>query len=133
MNENGVTSDKIKAFTDLKTWQEGHKLVLMIYKITGGFPKDELFSLTNQIRRAVISITSNIAEGFGRQGYKEKVYFYYLAQGSLTELKNQMLAAKDLKYLNDDNYQQLSEQMDRSHRLLQGLITKSKSFLNHKS
>jgi four helix bundle protein len=61
MNEN-----KIKSFTDLKVWQEGHKLVIMVYKITEGFPDKEIYSLTNQMRRATASITSSIAEGFGR-------------------------------------------------------------------
>ena len=64
---------KIKDFTDLTTWQESHKLVLMIYKVTGNFPKKETFSLVDQMRRAATSVTSNIAEGFGRQTYKEKV------------------------------------------------------------
>ncbi|MDP3901363.1 MAG: four helix bundle protein [bacterium] len=126
---NDSLSVKIKEFTDLNSWKESHKLVLLIYKTTEEFPKEELFSLTNQMRRAAISTTSNIAEGFGRQSYKEKVHFYYLAQGSLTELKNQIIAAKDLEYLSDKNYQMLLDQANLSHRLLQGLITKSKSFL----
>lgn len=65
-------NNKIKEFTDLLAWQEGHKLVILIYAITKTFPKQELYSLIDQMRRAVASITSNIAEGFGRQGYKEK-------------------------------------------------------------
>jgi four helix bundle protein len=81
--------NKIKDFKDLNTWREAHKLVLMIYGATKTFPREEIFSLTSQVRRAAISITSNIAEGFGRQGYKEKIQFYYFAQGSLIELKNQ--------------------------------------------
>ena len=74
---------KIKDFKDLNSWQEAHKLVIMIYEKTKIFPREEMFGLTNQMRRAAISVTSNIAEGFGRQGYKEKIQFYYLAQGSL--------------------------------------------------
>jgi four helix bundle protein len=77
----------IKEFTDLRVWQEAHKLVLFIYKNTGSFPTDEKFGLKNQMRRTAVSVTSNIAEGFRRHGYKEKIQFYYLAQGSLTELK----------------------------------------------
>ncbi|MBU4348118.1 four helix bundle protein [Patescibacteria group bacterium] len=124
---------KIKSFTDLKVWQEGHKLIIMIYKLTKKFPKDELYSLTNQMRRAAISITSNIAEGFGRQGYKEKIQFYYISQGSLIELKNQLLIAKDIGYLKQTDLQQIAEQANCTHKLLQGLISKSKSFLNPKS
>lgn len=120
----------IKDFTDLHSWKEAHSLVVMIYKITKDFPKEEIFGLTNQMRRAVISITSNIAEGFGRQSYKEKIQFYYIAQGSLIELKNQLLAARDIGYMHKDCYSELSQQADLAHKLLQGLITKSKSILN---
>ena len=127
------TTSKIKEFTDLLAWQEGHKLVILIYKTTNTFPRQEIYSLIDQMRRAATSITSNIAEGFGRQGYKEKIQFYYLAQGSLVELKNQLLIAKDVGYLSQSNFIQTTEQANHSHQLLQGLITKSKSFLNHKS
>lgn len=119
----------IREFTDLTSWQEAHKLVLAIYRITKTFPKEELFGLTSQMRRAALSVTSNIAEGFGRQGYREKVQFYYLAQGSLTELKNQALAARDIGYLSMTDFGELQERSDLTHKLLQGLITKSKSFL----
>lgn len=123
----------IKEFTDLHAWQKAHELVIALYVHTKSFPKEELFSLTNQMRRAAVSITSNIAEGFGRQGYKEKIQFYYLAQGSLTELKNQLLIARDVQYLTEGPYNELNEKISTAHKLLQGLITKSKSFLNHTS
>ncbi len=128
-----MNEEKIKTFTDLHTWQEAHKLVVLVYKITKRFPKDEIFGLISQMRRAVISVTSNIAEGFGRQGYKEKIQFYYLAQGSLTELKNQILAARDIGYLDTEDFTVLMSHADIALRLLQGLITKSKSFLIPKS
>jgi len=120
---------KIVSFTSLKTWQEGHSLVLLVYQVTKKFPKSENFCLIDQMRRAVISITSNIAEGFGRQGYKERVRFLYLAQGSLTELKNQIIVAKDIGYLTEKDINQLVEQANITHRLLGGLIKKSKSFI----
>lgn len=85
------------------------------------------------MRRAALSVTSNIAEGFGRRGVKEKIQFYYLAQGSLTELKNQIIAAKDIGYLQKENLDSLVIQANNTHQLLQGLLTKTKSFLNHKS
>ena len=121
----------IKSFTDLKAWQEGHKLVLAIYGISKEFPKEEIYSLVDQMRRSAVSVTSNIAEGFGRQGYKEKVQFYYLAQGSLTELKNQLLIAKDIGYLKEKQFSEAASQANDAHKLLQGLITKTKSFLNN--
>jgi len=125
--------NKIREFTDLKAWQEGHELVIIVYQMTKNFPREEIYSLVDQMRRAATSITSNIAEGFGRQGMKEKIQFYYLAQGSLTELKNQLLIAKDVGYLTQEDFEKLMTPANNAHRLLQGLITKSKSFLNHKS
>ncbi len=81
------------------------------------------------MQRAAVSITSNIAEGFGRQGYKEKVQFYYLSQGSLTELKNQIIISKDLQYIDELVFKELMQQANIAHQLLQGLITKSKTFI----
>lgn len=124
------TNGKIKSFTDLKAWQEGHRLVLLVYNVTKKFPREETYSLVDQMRRAAVSVTSNIAEGFGRHGYKEKVQFYYLAQGSLTELKNQIFIARDIGYLASADFTELEEKANFSHRLLQGLITKFKTFLN---
>lgn len=71
---------RIQSFTDLEAWKEGHKLVILIYKGTEKFPQKEIFALTSQMRRCAVSITSNIAEGFGRQSYKEKVQFYSIAR-----------------------------------------------------
>lgn len=124
---------KITKFTDLKAWQEGHKLVIQIYKTTSKFPQKETYALSNQMQRCSTSITSNIAEGFGRRSYKEKLQFYYQAQGSLTELKNQLLIARDVGYLKTDLFNQLAIQSNIAHQLLQGLITKTRSFVNHKS
>lgn len=123
----------IKDFTDLNTWQESHKLVLMIYKITKCFPKNELHSLTDQMCRAAVSITSNIAEWFGRQGYREKIQFYYLSHGSLTELKNQLIISRDVGYINNNEFQEISTQLVTAQKLLQGLIKSSKLYLNHNS
>lgn len=125
-------NNKIVSFTDLNAWKEGHKLVIAIYQLVKEFPRDENFALSDQMRRAAVSITSNIAEGFGRQTIKEKIQFYYQAQGSLTEIKNQLLIAKDIGYLKNDIFQQVAQQANIAHQLLQGLIQKSKSFL-HKS
>jgi four helix bundle protein len=119
----------IKDFTDLIVWKEGHRLVVMIYGATRSFPKEERYSLSDQVKRAVSSVTSNIAEGFGRQGYREKIQFYYLAQGSLTEVKNQLLIARDVCLISEKDFGILYTQANNVHRLLQGLIKKSKTFL----
>lgn len=121
---------KIETFTDLNVWREGHKLVIMVYRITKGFPREEMYSLVDQMRRAAASITANIAEGFGRHGYKEKVQFYYLSKGSLSELKNFILIAKDVGYLKEKELDVLVEQSNLVDKLLQGFIKKSKTFIN---
>lgn len=113
---------KILRFRDLVAWKEGHTLVLFIYKITDSFPEKELFALTNQMRRCVVSITSNIAEGFSRQGKKEKLQFYFIAKGSLTELENQIIIAKDIGYISAEQYTSLLIQVDTVGRLITGLI-----------
>jgi len=122
-----MEAKKIRSFTDLEVWKEGHKLVLMVYEATKSFPKDELFALTSQIRRCAVSITSNIAEGFSRQSFKEKVQFYFMARGSVTELQNQLLIARDVKYLNAAKFHEIAEQTVKVHKILNALITASKS------
>lgn len=116
---------KIKSFTDLHAWQEGHKLVLAIYQITKLFPHDERFGLIDQMRRCVVSITSNIAEGFSRKGKKEKTQFLYMALGSLTELQNQLLIARDLKYITNATFKELAEKTVVVSKLLNGLLKSS--------
>jgi len=128
-----MKNGKIESFTDLNVWKEGHILVVSVYKITKQFPPEEKYSLTDQMRRAAASVTANIAEGFGRHSYKEKLQFYYQAQGSLTELKNFILIAKDVGYLSKNHVVELSYQANITHQLLQGFIQKTKTFINHKS
>lgn len=117
-----ATRKKIKSFTDLITWQEGHKLVIAIYNTTKSFPADEKFGLTSQLRRAAVSVTSNIAEGFGRKSENEKLNFYSIAQGSVTEVQNQLLVARDVQYLNNETFQSLAADSIRTHKLLGGLM-----------
>ncbi|OGI14638.1 MAG: hypothetical protein A3E38_02825 [Candidatus Moranbacteria bacterium RIFCSPHIGHO2_12_FULL_54_9] len=119
---------KISSFTDLDAWKEGHKLVLMVYNITRTFPKEEVFALVSQMRRCVVSITSNIAEGFSRQSFKEKVQFYYISQGSLTELQNQLLIARDVEFVTKKDFLPIAEQTVKVQRITNGLIKKSKSY-----
>lgn len=127
-----MDKNKITDFTDLNTWKINHELVLMIYKISSNFPQSERFGLASQIQRAAVSITSNIAEGFGRHSYKEKTQFYYMAQGSLTEVKNQLIIARDLNYVDQAVYAYILSKIDTATRLLQGLIKSSKSFIIRK-
>jgi len=119
--------NKIKTFRDLYSWQEGHKLVLLVYKVTKTFPKNETLALVDQIVRAVVSITSNIAEGFGRRGIKEKIQFYYLAQSSLSEVQNQLIIAKDVNYVDEQLFNEIWEQTVTVHKLLTGLIKSLKN------
>lgn len=112
---------KIKSFTDLEAWQEAHKLVLMIYKITEEFPKKEIFCLVSQMRRAAISVSSNIAEGFSRNTTGEKCQFYAMAMGSLMELQNQLLVARDVKYINKDKFVEIANQTVSVAKLINGL------------
>lgn len=114
--------EKIRSFTDLIAWKEAHRLALMIYKSTDDFPTKETYSLIDQIRRCVISISSNIAEGFSRQSKKEKLQFYFIALGSLTELQNQILLARDLGYLEKDEFEKLADQTILVSKLINGLI-----------
>lgn len=113
---------EILSFTDLLAWREGHKLVLAIYTITKALPESERFGLVSQSQRAAVSITSNIAEGFGRRGEKEKVQFYYIAHGSLTELHNQLLIMKDTGLIEENVFADTLATLETTNKLLLGLI-----------
>ncbi len=120
---------KIKSFTDLNAWKEGHKLVLRIYRITTLFPPKEDFGLTSQMRRCAVSVTSNIAEGFARKTNKEKAQFFYTSLGSVTELQNQLLIARDINILSKELFKDLAEETIIVSKLVNGLI-KSSRLLN---
>ena len=119
-------SGKIKDFVDLNAWKEGHVLVLEVYKVTKQFPKEEMFGLTMQLRRASVSITSNIAEGFSRYSYKEKAQFYSMSLGSLTEVHNQLLIAKDVGYIPKETFNEIADHIITLNKIINGLIKKSK-------
>lgn len=124
-----MKNGKIDSFTDLNVWKEGHSLVVMIYNETKNFPRSELYSLIDQMRRSSASVTANIAEGFARHSYKEKAQFYYLSKGSLSELRNFLYIAKDVGYLPQDNFQILFDQIIKVDQLLQGFIRKTKTYI----
>lgn len=120
-------SGKIKSFTDLEAWRKGYNIAIEVYKITKGFPKTEIFGITNQLRRAIISYTSNIAEGFSRNSDKEKIQFYYMALGSMTEIQNQLLIARGIDYINDNDFKQLSSETIFATKLINGLIKSTRA------
>lgn len=117
---------KITSFKQLLVWQKGHVLVIDIYKCTELFPSSEKFGLSNQLRRAAVSITSNIAEGFSRRSKNEKLQFYSIAHGSLTEVENQILIAKDVGFMNNKVYIQLDNKINEVHKMLNSLIQSTK-------
>lgn len=124
-------SGKIQSFTDLDAWKEGHQLVLLVYEITKEFPKEEMFGLSIQLRRCAVSITSNIAEGFSRQSYREKIQFYSIALGSVTELQNQLLVARDVHYITNERFQNIARQSVKVHKIINGLIRRSKTIIHN--
>ena len=117
---------KIQSFTDLHAWQEGHALVLMIHAMVKQFPKHEKYSLSNQLWRAGVSVTSNIAEGFRRQSYKDKAHFYTMSISSVSEIQNQLIIARDVGYISKKIFGQIAEQTVTVSKLLNGLITSTK-------
>lgn len=116
-----MENKKIKSFTDLIAWQEAHKLALLIYKLTDNFPSKETHGLVSQMRRAAVSISSNIAEGFSRNTPKDKYQFYSMAYGSLTELQNQLLLSKDLKFSSQAVFKEAADQSITVAKLINGL------------
>ena len=121
-------TDKIRSFTDLNAWKESHSLALDVYKITKTFPSDEKFGLIDQMRRCSVSITSNIAEGFSRKSKKEKAQFFYTSLGSVTELQNQLLLAKDIGYMQKSDFKLLADKTVVASKLINGLIKSSRLF-----
>jgi four helix bundle protein len=112
----------LQTHKDLKVWQESKMLVKEIYSLTSGFPKEEIYSLTAQIKRAAISIPSNIAEGAARDSNKEYVRFLYIALGSAAELDTQLINASDLGFINEQNFTEVSEKLENISKMLSGLI-----------
>ena len=105
---------------ELKAWQEAMELVKEIYRVTQEFPKEEIYGLVSQMRRAAVSIPSNIAEGAARTGTKEFLQFLSISRGSLSEVETQLLIAKSLGYIK--NQEHVLEQIDKVFGLLGGLI-----------
>ena len=111
-----------KKYTELNVWIEARKLVNIIYTITKTYPKEEQFGLTNQMRRCVISIPSNIAEGCGRNHKKDSLQFFFIARGSLYELETQLYLSNDLNYINSNQIDEILVQLEIVRKLLNGFI-----------
>ena len=99
-------------FTEMPVWQKAHQVVLLVYTLTSAFPEPEIYALTSQMRRAAVSITSNIAEAFGRQGSKDKTRFYLHARGSCYEVQSQNHVARDVDYLAPADFARLNQSLD---------------------
>jgi len=112
----------IKIFTQLKVWAKAHELVLEIYQITKKFPSEEKYGLTSQLRRAAVSIASNIVEGFNRLSVKDSLRFYSISRGSLEETKYQLIIARDLTYLPEEIYKKLNDLCNEVGKMLNAWI-----------
>lgn len=107
-----MENEKIKSYKDLIMWQKAKDFAVGVYGATGRFPKEELYGLTSQLRRAAVSIASNIAEGFRRKSPKEKAQFLRMAYGSGAEVETQLVIARELSYLTDAEYRKLIADLD---------------------
>lgn len=102
-----------KTFQDLLIWQKSHHFVLEVYKLTSRFPKEEIYGLTSQFRRAAVSIPSNIAEGFKKRGKSDKARFMNIAQGSLEESRYYLILSRDLGYYDTSQLLSLVEELSK--------------------
>ena len=120
----------ITEYKDLDVWKEARALVNRVYDLTKTFPKEELFALTNQIRRCAISVPSNIAEGCGRNTPKGTLAFLYISRGSLFELETQFYLALDQKYIDIQDFDILNDKIQTCRKLLNGFINYYKKLIN---
>jgi four helix bundle protein len=120
----------MKTHKDLEVWKKAIEMVTTIYTLTRTFPKEELYGLTNQIRRSAVSVPSNIAEGSGRNSSKELLHFLCFATGSLSELETQIIIAHNLGYLNNDQKQEIDIILSNLFKLLSGFTQSIQKKLN---
>jgi len=111
-----------KTFHEIKAWQAAYQMVLETYRLTAEFPKSEIYGLTSQLRRAAVSVTLNIAEGFKRRSPVESLRFYNIAEASLEEVKCVLLIAKDLSYCTAEKYERAHHLCEDAGKLLYGWI-----------
>ena len=116
----------MKDFRKLLVWEKAHKLTLEIYRVTSSFPREELYGLTSQIRRACVSIPANIAEGCGRDSERELLRFMRIAMGSSSELEYEIILAHDLGYLSDEVFIKIQRDLVEVRKMLNAFIQKLK-------
>ena len=114
----------VKDFRELKVWQKAHELTLAVYRVTASFPREELYGLTSQLRRASASIAANLSEGCGRNGDAEFARFCSIAMGSASELEYHLLLAKDLNLFKSGEYEELAPRTTELKRMLTALLQK---------
>ena len=124
---NIATRTRVSSFKDLEIWQRSIGLVEEIYRITKSFPQEETYGLSSQLRRAAISIPSNIAEGFARASEKEYKQFLYVSLGSCAEVSTQITIADRLGYLKQEKADVLSDEVEQISKMTMGLIKKLKT------
>jgi four helix bundle protein len=124
VNESGLK--QIRDFTDLETWRFARQLRVEVYRICQGFPRNETFGLASQIRRAAVSATANIAEGFGRYSYQENIQFCRQSRASVYELQDHFTTALDAGYLTKEQYAVLDRQAISVIKLINGYIRSTK-------
>jgi four helix bundle protein len=112
----------MKSYTELDVWKQSRELVFEIYKLTEIFPKEELYGITNQIRRCAVSIPSNIAEGCGRNHKKESIQFFFISRGSLYELETQIFLCFDQKYFTETELNTILNKITACKKLINGFI-----------
>jgi four helix bundle protein len=112
----------IKTYKDLLIWQKGILLVKVVYNNLEGFPKDEVFGLTSQIKRSAVSIPSNIAEGWGRSSTLSYIHFLKIARGSLFELETQFIIAKELSFISELKFNELTQIITEESKMLNAFI-----------
>jgi len=119
-----MTGSNIRSYKDLTMWQKAKDFAVAIYKATGTFPKEEQYGITSQLRRASVSIPSNIAEGFMRRFPKEKIQFLRIAYGSGAEVETQLVISKDLSYLDSIQYKKLTDDLGEIMKIINVVINK---------
>lgn len=119
------TARPFKSYKNLKVWQKSIELVRLIYKITNSFPRSEVFSLVSQIRRAAISIPSNIAEGYGRKSHKEYLQYYSIAYGSALETETQLIISKELGFITEKEFDVVSYLLTEIIKMLYVMVFKT--------